>query len=297
MSGPLTSAMLETALTRATGSEAKVRSTNALGGGSINQSRMVSLVDGRRFFVKTHSSPPPGFFAAEALGLETLAEPGILRVPRVVAKGDGGDEPAFLVLEAIAAGLPGKGFFESFGRKLAELHRSATAERFGFVHDNYIGATPQLNRWTDDWCEFWRRHRIGYQLDLARRRGLSDPELDRLGDRLLERLDEWIAEPDEGPSLLHGDLWSGNYLVDAEGEAVVIDPATYYGRREADLAMTQLFGGFDGRFYSAYEEVWPLESGSGERLELYKLYHLLNHLNLFGGGYRASCIEILRRYA
>lgn len=297
MNAQLTSAILEAALTQATGNEAKVKGSSTLGGGSINQSRMLSLEDGRRYFVKTHPSPPPGFFEAEALGLQTLAEPGVLRVAQVVAVGDGEDGPPFLVLEAIGAGRPGKGFFETFGRQLAELHRSATAEQFGFSRDNYIGATPQPNRWTDDWCEFWRRYRIGYQLDLARRRGLSDPVLDRLGDRMLERLEELIAEPRETPALLHGDLWSGNYLVDDDGAAVLIDPAVYYGRREADVAMTQLFGGFDARFYAAYEEAWPLEAGSEERLELYKLYHLLNHLNLFGGGYRASCIEILQRYA
>ncbi len=132
---------------------------------------------------------------------------------------------------------------------------------------------------------------------LARERGLSDDELDRLGDRLLERLDDWIDLREEPACLLHGDLWSGNYMADDAGDPVLIDPAAYYGHREADLAMTELFGGFDHTFYEAYEEEWPLPPGSPERREIYKLYHLLNHLNLFGRGYRARCIGILQRFA
>lgn len=120
--------------------------------------------------------------------------------------------------------------------------------------------------------------------------------MNKHGDRLMDRLEEWLIEPDEPACLLHGDLWGGNYMVDAAGEPVLIDPAAYYGRREADLAMTMIFGGFDGRFYRAYEEVWPLPEGSQDRLEIYKLYHYLNHLNLFGGGYYSSCMAILRRY-
>ncbi len=218
-------------------------------------------------------------------------------MPRVIAVGDEKEGPPFLVLEAIDTGRRGEGFFETFGRRFAELHRKATGERFGFERDNYIGSTPQPNRWSDDWCEFWRRQRLGFQLDLARRRGLSDRTLDRLGDALLERLDELIGEPAEPPTLLHGDLWggNGNYMVDEEGAPVLIDPAAYFGRREADLAMTRLFGGFDARFYAAYEEVWPLSPGAETRLDVYKLYHLLNHLNLFGGGYRSSSIDVLRR--
>ena len=301
MGAELDTTMLEAALSRATGSRVRLASSPSASGaakvdGSVNQVRIVELTDGRRFFVKTRPSPPPGFFGAEAQGLETLERAGVLRVPRVVALVEGDDSPAFLILEAIEAGRPGEGFFETFGRQLAELHRTTTSGSYGFARDNFLGATPQLNRWNEDWCEFWRRYRLGYQLDLARRRGVSDPVLDQLGDRLLDRLDELIASPEEPPCLIHGDLWSGNFLADAEGVPVLIDPAVYYGRREAELAMTRLFGGFDKRFYAAYEEAWPLAPGAEERLELYKLYHLLNHLNLFGGGYRANCIETLRRF-
>ncbi|HEX9734025.1 MAG TPA: fructosamine kinase family protein [Thermoanaerobaculia bacterium] len=287
---------LEAILGRALGEKVRVADVRAAGGGSINQGRVAQLADGRRFFVKTNPSPPPRMFECEAEGLRALAAAGALRVPRVIAVGGENEGAPALVLEAIDAGRPGEGFFARFGRAFAELHRATRGERFGFARDNYIGSTTQANRWTEDWCEFWRRHRLGFQLDLARRRGLSDSTLDRLGERLLDRLDELIGEPDEPPCLLHGDLWSGNYMVDVDGEPVLIDPAVYYGRREADLAMTRLFGGFTASFYDAYEELWPLAPGTQERQEVYKLYHLLNHLNLFGGGYRSSCIDVLRRF-
>ncbi len=285
------------AITRSTSREAEVVATRPVGGGCINNACEVELGDGRRFFVKSNSSAPPRFFESEAEGLEALAEAAAIRVPAVVAWSP--EEPGedFIVLERIDSGRPGPGFFEDFGRRFADLHRRATSERYGFERDNYIGSTLQLNRWTADWTEFWRRNRLAYQLDLARRNGLSDPSLDRLGDRLLDRLDELIAEPAEEPCLVHGDLWSGNFMADHEGAPVLIDPAAYFGRREADLAMTLLFGGFDRRFYDAYEETWPLEPGSEDRLAIYKLYHLLNHLNLFGGGYHAGCLNILRRFA
>ncbi len=279
------------AIARETSREAEIVSTTPVSGGCINDACEAKLSDGRSYFVKTNAAAPVHFFECEAGGLRALAKAGAIRVPEVLAYDEG-----FIVLERIGTGPSGAGFHEDFGRRFADLHRRATAERFGFERDNYIGSTLQLNRWTEDWCELWRRHRLGYQFDLARRQGVSEPVLDRLGDRFLDRLDEWIAEPAEGPCLLHGDLWSGNYMADERGEPVLIDPAAYYGRREADLAMTRLFGGFDRRFYDAYEEAWPLAPGSGERIEIYKLYHLLNHLNLFGGGYHAGCVNILRRF-
>ncbi|MEM7357175.1 MAG: fructosamine kinase family protein, partial [Acidobacteriota bacterium] len=285
-----------------TGEPTEISATRAASGGCIHQANVVRTGDGRCFFVKSNPAAPPALFEREAEGLEALAATETIRVPRPLGTGTGeAAVPAFLVAEAIDTGSPGRGFWETFGRRFAALHRanservSADTRRFGFAHDNFIGATPQPNAWDDDWCEFWRHHRLGFQLELARRNGLSDPTLDRLGDRLLARLDGLIDEPDEPPCLLHGDLWSGNFMSDEHGEPVLIDPAAYYGRREADLAMTELFGGFNARFYSAYEEAWPLAPGSRERLDLYQLYHLLNHLNLFGHGYRDRCVAILRR--
>lgn len=292
-------AAVERSLVAVLNAPAKIGGAVPVGGGSINRAALLQLEDGRSVFLKWNPAPLPAMFVLEAEGLHALAEVGQIRVPRQAVAGGGSDEgaPPFLVMEAIATGSKGRGFSELFGRRFAEHHRRGRGDRYGFAHDNYIGSTPQPNAWNDDWIAFWRGRRLGYQLDLARRSGRASAELDRLGDRLLARLDEWIGEPgdaDEPPCLLHGDLWGGNYLVDEHGEPVLIDPAVYYGRREADLAMTRVFGGFDRRFYAAYEESWPLAPGAEERLRIYELYHLLNHLNLFGSGYLGSCLEILR---
>ena len=287
---------------RETGEHASITSSRPASGGCINDARVVELADGRRYFVKSNPAPLPGMFEQEAFGLGALAAAGAIPVPRPLGTGGGTrGVPPFLVTEAIEPGTPGPRFFEDFGRRFARLHRATPPHRgprgeaFGFPADNYLGATPQPNTWCDDWAEFWRLNRLGHQLHLAREQGRSDATLDRLGDRLLDRLDEYLAEPAEPAALLHGDLWGGNYMVDRGGSPVLIDPAAYCGRREADLAMTRLFGGFDPRFYAAYEEVWPLAPGAKERLEIYQLYHLLNHLNLVGGGYRSGCVAILRK--
>ncbi len=289
---------VEALIAERTGDAARVTGSRPVGGGCIHRAEVVELADGRRYFVKSNADPPPRIFEREAEGLAALAATGALRVPRPLGTGD--STLAFLVMEAIEPGRRGAGFSADFGRRFARLHRanrdSGGTERYGFDRDNHIGATPQPNPWNDDWVDFFRRHRLGHQLELARANGVADRRLERLGERLLERLDELIGEPEEPPCLLHGDLWSGNYMVGEAGEPVLIDPAAYYGRREADLAMTMLFGGFDARFYAAYEEVWPLAPGSEDRLEIYKLYHLLNHLNLFGSGYLDGCVAIMRRF-
>ncbi|HEX2162522.1 MAG TPA: fructosamine kinase family protein [Thermoanaerobaculia bacterium] len=287
---------LEEALAARDGRPAEVVAARPVAGGCIHDARRVEFADGRRLFVKSGSGLPDDLFAREAEGLAALAAPGVLRVPRDPLPGRAGDT-LFLVMEAIPAGRPGPGFFADFGRRLAALHRATAGRRFGFDHDNYLGGTPQPNPWSDDGAAFFRDQRLGHQLRLARRRGRSDPELDRLGDRLLDRLDRWLDLPGEPACLLHGDLWSGNFLADDAGAPALVDPAAHYGHREADLAMTRLFGGFSPAFHAAYEEAWPLAAGHPERLPLYQLYHLLNHLNLFGAGYRAQCLAILRRYA
>ncbi len=281
----------------ATGTASPLRRCTPVGGGCINKASRIDLDDGRSFFLKSNPRALPRLFESEAEGLRALRQAGCLRVPEVVATGGGRDGlPHFILMECIAAGRPGPGFYEKFGRGFAQLHQQALADQFGFENDNYLGSTPQPNQWTSDWVRFFRRHRLGHQLKMARRNGLSDPQMDRLGQRLLDRLEDWIGHPDEPPGLLHGDLWGGNYLCDDRGDPVLIDPAAYYGRGEADLAMTQLFGGFDSSFYPAYEEVHPSAPGSQDRLEIYKLYHLLNHLNLFGRSYFSGCMRILRRY-
>jgi protein-ribulosamine 3-kinase len=278
-------------VSRAAGSE--VVAARPVTGGCIHDAWWVELADGGARFVKANATAPSDLFEREAEGLEALGDADVLRVPRGAVAGEAGGA-RFLVMEAITQGPPPPGFFADFGRRLARLHQGATAERYGFPHDNYLGATPQPNGWEASWVEFFRRHRLGHQLRLARRRDPADAELARLGDRVLERLDRWLDVPGEPPCLLHGDLWSGNYLVDDQGAPVLVDPACYHGQREAELAMTRLFGGFAPEFYAAYEEAWPLPPGSGERLPIYTLYHLLNHLNLFGGAYREQCVRLLK---
>lgn len=283
----------------ATGRPGLMRETLSVGGGSLHETVAMILNDGRRYFVKTGA--PLATFEAEAAGLRALAAPGVLRVADVVASGETDDGVGFLVLEWIERSLRrqgelGRSFFADFGRRLAELHRATRAERYGFDHDNVLGATPQPNGWMDDWVSFWRERRLQPQLTLARSKGVLDDHLSALTDRLLDRLEGLIGLTDgEPPCLLHGDLWGGNYMVDEDGQPVLIDPAVYYGQREADLAMTRLFGGFEPWFYKAYDEAWPLPPDSERRMAVYELYHLLNHLNLFGVGYRSQCVAVLRR--
>ncbi|HEX2255046.1 MAG TPA: fructosamine kinase family protein [Thermoanaerobaculia bacterium] len=297
---PQLTAAIEAALAERRGAAVDVVASRTVSGGCIHDARLVELADGQRFFLKADVGVPADLFEREAEGLAALAAVGEIRVPAAPLPGRAGDT-VFLLMEAISTGRPGSGFFADFGRRFARFHRASAhrgpAGRFGFDHDNYLGGTPQPNPWCDDWTEFFRRHRLAHQLELARRGGRSDPELHRLGERLLARLGDWLDVPEEPACLLHGDLWSGNFLADDAGAPVLVDPAVYRGHREADLAMTHLFGGFDAAFHRAYEEEWPLPPGSAERLEIYQLYHLLNHLNLFGAGYRGRCLAILRRYA
>jgi len=276
------------------------------GGGCIARARVAEFADGSRVFVKSLENAP-GMFECEANGLRELARSGAIRVPEVLAVGK-----SALVLEFIEEGPRRTGFSESFGRALAKLH-TVNGPCCGFREDNFIGATPQVNTPVSphestfssanpgtgdgsDWVRFFLERRLRYQVQLAAQRGHGS-ELERRLDAAESNLVELLGEAIEPPSLLHGDLWGGNYLVDERGEACLIDPAVCYGHREADLAMTQLFGGFDGDFYRAYEASFPLAPGYHRRRPAYQLYHLLNHLNLFGGGYYAQCERILRSYA
>jgi fructosamine-3-kinase len=275
----------------------------AVGGGCIAQAQIAEFADGSSVFVKRKAGHP-GMFEREAEGLEALAAAGAIRVPRVLAVA-----PDALVLENIQPAPRRAGFFEHFGRAFARLHRRA-GPACGFPRDNYIGATPQPNAplhgaWNEafeaptgdgaDWPEFFIERRLRFQVSLAAKRGFGKLEL--LLDACEARFQELLGAAIEPPSILHGDLWGGNYIVDDRGEACLIDPAAYFGHREADLAMTHLFGGFEPPFYRAYEEEWPLAAGYGERLPIYQVYHLLNHLNLFGSGYYAPCERILERFA
>lgn len=289
---------VEALISDKTGKGGRISSRQAAGGGCINNAERIVLDDGRSFFLKSNAAPLPRLFECEAEGLAALHAAGAIRVPAPIGTGGGADGvPAFIVMEYIQPGRAGARFQSEMGRRFALLHQGTQHDRHGFMEDNYLGSTLQPNGWMMDWVGFWRERRLGYQLQLARQKGLSDATMDRLGDRLMDRLDGYLREPAEPACLLHGDLWGGNYLADGDGAPVLIDPAAYHGRREADLAMTMLFGGFTRDFYSAYNAVWPLADGHDARLDIYKLYHLLNHLNLFGTGYRGQCVEIMRRYA
>ena len=246
-------------------------------GGCIHRCFRVSIA-GERRFLKVNHARYADHFAAEADGLEALRSAG-MRAPAPLRSGATADA-AYLLLEFLD--LRSSGDYAALGRMLAALHRTP-AERFGWRRDNHIGTTPQENGWCDDWADFWRTRRLGPQLALAKSRGfaLDPPPLD-----LLE-----AHQPQ--PSLLHGDLWSGNAAFTAQGP-VLFDPAVYCGDREADLAMTELFGGFPRAFYRAYEEAFPLPAGYEKRKHLYNLYHLLNHLNLFGRSYLGQVDSTLR---
>lgn len=259
-----------------------------IGGGCINTTVRLSG-SGQDYFVKLNAASLLGMFEAEAAGLEEMAATATIRVPHPVCTGTV-DAQAYLVLEYIEMG--GGGDSESAGRQLAAMHRK-TQKRFGWARDNTIGSTPQSNRLTDDWIDFWRDQRLGFQLKLAADNGHGG-RLQQRGQRLLELFPAMI-DHDPRPSLIHGDLWGGNLSYSAEGDPVIYDPAVYYADREADLAMTELFGSLGSHFYSTYNTEWPLDPGYAIRKTLYNLYHILNHLNLFGGGYGGQALGMIEQ--
>ena len=267
-----------------------VAETRPASGGCINNGVHLTTTKGERFFLKTNRSAPPDMFAREAEGLRALRVPGGPRVPRVFLVGE-----HFLLLEdLLPRANPPKAFWEALGRALARLH-SHTSPTFGFAHDNYIGSTPQPNTWTEDGYRFFAEYRLRHQTRLARRRGLLSAAQEQAVERLIRRLPELV--PPQPASLIHGDLWRGNLLVDANGAPALIDPATHFGWAEAELGMMALFGGFPSACFAAYREIRPYPPNLRERYQIYNLYHLLNHLNLFGGGYLHPVEVILKRFA
>jgi fructosamine-3-kinase len=258
-------------------------------GGCINQGYAVSDRE-QTYFVKINNAAQIAMFEAEALGLQQMLATHTIRVPQPICWGLS-DSSSFLVLEWLEFGRGDRASWEEMGQKLAALHQGGRATRFGWERDNTIGSTPQINTWTESWSDFFAEYRIGYQLKLARKRGGGFP----LENLVLPAVREYLTGYQPQPSLVHGDLWSGNAAVTVAGEPVILDPATYYGDREVDLAMTELFGGFPAAFYRGYDRVFPLEEGYQRRKTLYNLYHILNHFNLFGGGYGSQAGQMLQQ--
>jgi fructosamine-3-kinase len=282
----LVSAIAES-IAAATGVPFSADAVSTIGGGDINQAFSVS--DGtRRYFVKANRAERLPMFEAEADALNALAATRSVRVPQPLCSGTASSQ-AFLVLEYLA--LHGRGDAAQLGTQLAQLHR-VPQRQFGWAHDNWIGSTPQPNGWQQDWVSFWRERRLGFQLQLAGQNGFGGA-LQRDGEVLLANLDALFDGYTPVPSLLHGDLWGGNHGYLADGEPVLFDPATYVGDRECDLAMSELFGGFAPAFHAAYREAWPLDPGYAVRRTLYNLYHILNHANLFGGGYAGQAHRMM----
>jgi protein-ribulosamine 3-kinase len=269
-----------------------LRFDSPLSGGSINYVTRLTTSDGDYCLKYNGKEKYPEMFEKEKRGLSLLRDSEVFRVPNVICTGESG-QYSYILLEFIRSSEMIRDFMEDFGRSLADLHFHQ-GPFFGLDHDNYMGALPQSNSVHDDFISFFIEERLEKQLKPACDAGYFSPADVACFHRLYAGLSNIL--PDEKPSLLHGDLWNGNYIVSEKGKACLIDPAVYYGNREIDIAMTLLFGGFDGLFYTSYNEAFPMEKGWRERMDLYNLYPLLIHLNLFGSGYLGSVLEIIRRF-
>ncbi len=282
---------IATQISIAAGIPFAVEKISAVGGGCINQTHRIEG-SGQRFFIKLNNAASLAMFEAEAAGLQEIQNSGTLRVPLPVCWGKNKSK-AWLVLEYLEMGSTSNGNAVILGSGLAAMHR-LSSEKFGWKRDNTIGSTPQINKFSSNWVRFRRKYRLGYQLELARVNGHTG-KLQAQGEQLMAQLESFFPGPEPVASLLHGDLWSGNYSFDYAGQPVLFDPASYYGDRETDIAMTELFGGFSAVFYAAYREAYPLDPGYATRKTLYNLYHVLNHLNLFGGGYLHQAEQMMNR--
>ncbi|MGK7885826.1 MAG: fructosamine kinase family protein [Crocosphaera sp.] len=266
-------------ISQTTGKTFTFERQKTVSGGCINQGYCLIGSD-IKYFVKINHASKVEMFAAEALGLKEMAQTQTIRVPKPVCWGMT-ERSSYIVLEWLEFGSSNNSAWEKMGKNLAKMHQYQGESKFGWSQNNTIGSTPQVNNWTDKWSDFFAEHRIGFQLKLANRKGVNFGNYNQVVDKVRQILSEINPQP----SLVHGDLWSGNVAVTDAGEPVILDPATYYGDREVDIAMTELFGGFPAAFYRGYNEVFPLDKGYKKRKTLYNLYHILNHFNLFGGGY------------
>lgn len=273
-------------ISKVTGKEFSVDSCRSVGGGCINQGYAIAG-NNCTYFVKLNSASLVAMFEAEALGLQQMLETATIRVPKPICWGTAAS--SYIVLEWLEIGRGGTEAWQEMGRQLAAMHSHTSLKGFGWEINNTIGSTPQINTWTADWTEFYAQHRLGYQFQLAKRRGGHFPQQ----ERLLAAIPQLLADYQPQPALVHGDLWGGNAAFTANGKPVIFDPATYFGDREVDVAMTELFGGFPAAFYRGYNEVFPLDPGYERRKPLYNLYHILNHFNIFGGSYESQANRMI----
>ncbi len=281
-------------LSKIYGIKTSIESSSHCGGGSINEAQILRLSNQEKVFLKSNPFPPPDFFKKEAQGLEILSSASEgPRIPKVLGL-DPGKNPKFILLEFLEETQTN--YFPSLGKKLAALHK-VSDKFFGLDHDNFIGKTPQINTQESSGIIFFRDHRIGFQQSLARKNKLLPTDLDHKIDKIKKKLDDWLCLENEKPALLHGDLWSGNYFGGPKGEPCLFDPAVHFGYREADLAMMELFGSLPKSFFNSYVEAFPLNPEYNERRDLFNLYHLLNHLNLFGSSYLSSIKRIINFYS
>ncbi len=267
----------------------KIKSINSVGGGCIADSKIITTEKKERYFIKHYSNSKINF--AEANGLKEIKKSNTIKVPEVIYV-----DEKYLILEFIDSNSKVKNFSEIFGRQFAQMHKFISSQ-FGFYEDNFCGSTPQKNLpQYENWIEFYFNNRLLFQYKLAEKNGFVDSQLNNEFKKIEKNIHKILEGSENKPCLLHGDLWGGNYISDEEGKPCLIDPAVYYGNREADLAMTKLFGGFDSKFYSAYIEEFPLPENWLYRENIYKLYHIFNHLNLFGMGYYSQVMSLIRSY-
>ena len=281
------------------GDSVKIINKSYVVGGDINDARCLQLSNGEKVFAKLNSISNKDFFESEEIGINAIAATHTIQTPKLLFRGvDETSGKSYLIMEYIYGDNRINDFWHVFGQSLASMHLADTSsfvksKKYGFISDNFIGASKQINDERESWTVFFRECRLEPQIRMAER--YFDSNCRKRFLKLLDKLPELLIEPKK-PSLLHGDLWSGNYIVGNDGKAWLIDPAVYVGHAEADLAMTELFGHFSSEFYNAYASINPIDSGYKDRRDLYNLYHLLNHLNLFGDTYLSAVMSILFNY-
>ena len=276
------------AIAQATNKSFQIQDTRSVSGGCINQGYQV-IGSSQQYFVKLNQAQKIEMFQAEALGLQQMIATKTLVVPQPVCSGIAGNS-SYLVLEWLDLGRGSSDGWQEMGKQLALMHKQGTNSQFGWNLNNTIGSTPQINDWSDNWADFFAEQRIGYQLNLARRKdsGFNN------NDQVVRVIRDQLAEHKPVASLVHGDLWSGNADITADGQPTIFDPASYYGDREVDIAMTELFGGFPASFYQGYDQQWQLDTSYKNRKNIYNLYRILNHFNLFGGSYSHQAQRIIQ---